>query len=64
MPINANQRQMAVSKLMQPELFDVLYIHGQLCIFGGCFRKHPYPLDNLRISPVGLLHGAAATIIG
>ena len=26
--------------------------------FGGYSREHPHPLDNQRINPVGLLHGA------
>ena len=41
-------------------IFYVLYVQGGLYIFGGCSREHPYTLDNQRISPVGLLHGAAA----
>ena len=42
----------------------MLYAHGLWCIFGGCSREHPYTLDNQCISPVGLLHGAAAEIEG
>ena len=45
---------------MQPVFFYVLYGHGQGCIFVGCSKEHPHTLDNQYISPVGLLHGAAA----
>ena len=40
--------------------FYVLCVHGQLRIFGGCSREHPYRVNALIIRDVGMLPGASA----